>query len=352
MGRGTPVEARHPSLAEQPLGDAEIDGQSDHVGDHQGDRAAGDLRVAAREAQDQRQGQAEGGREHDAQADAHDQAEGDLRVAQPGQGDDSHDASAGQAEKQPGGRFAQDAADQLGKGAGLVVEHEQGERDGLDGDAFAEREDHGHEEGQGHDVLQQPLKHVGQNRRENAAGNIAEEPGEAAGESFPGRNLLGGGDVNADELEQVVLLLGPFEVVDPFGEQLDIDDADHPVAVHDGESEEFVLEKQVAGGADVGRGVDRDDFGHHDLADSGIGRAEQQAARGDDAFEVVPLVGDVEIDDAALRLLNAEIGERFGHSAVGPQAAEVEPHVLGDGLVEDVVSDRSRHAVGGMSGEW
>jgi hypothetical protein len=45
-----------------------------------------------------------------------------------------------------------------------------------------------------------------------------------------------------------------------------------------------------------------------------------------------------------LRLLNSQIGERFGNSLSRLHPAEIEPHVAGDRVIENIFVHSSRHA--------
>ena len=70
---------------------------------------------------------------------------------------------------------------------------------------------------------EQMLEAAGDERREQPAGDVAEQPRKAIAERDPRRSLRGA--VDADQLEDVVV--GPLREVDHFiREQADVDDAD------------------------------------------------------------------------------------------------------------------------------
>ena len=145
----------------------------------------------------------------------------------------------------------------------------------------------------------------------DAAGDVAEEPGKAAGEAGQRRGLLGGREVHAHQLEQVFLLLGPLQVVDAFGKNSTSTMPTIRSLCSTGKARNLCVRNSSQTSRMRRRRWDGDDARHHDLADLPLRRAEQQPAGRHDAHQAVLVVHDVEIDDPALRLLHAEVGERL-----------------------------------------
>src|SRR6266849_3789849 len=80
---------------------------------------------------------------------------------------------------------------------------------------------------------------MGQERRDDAAREIAKQPGKSVTESQQGPRLLGFGHMNADELEQLIDSLRPFEVSQLLGVEVHIHQTDDPpLVVHDRKSQE------------------------------------------------------------------------------------------------------------------
>src|SRR6266542_606595 len=107
--------------------------------------------------------------------------------------------------------------------------------------------------------------------------------------------------MDADELEQVVGPIHISELAEFLRIQLDIDDAQQASGlIDDGESEKAVLDKELAG-VENGRLRRQGDYlTEHDVGERSLRRTEEQAARRHDALQMVILVNDVKVDDAAL----------------------------------------------------
>src|SRR5262249_15637700 len=134
---------------------------------------------------------------------------------------------------------------------------------------------------------------------QDATADVGQQPREALAEGHERAALLGPGQVDADQLEQVVAALAAVDVGQLFGVEVHVHQTqDTALLVHHREGEQLVQDEELARLQDGGGPGDGDDLAHHDFSDRRLGRAEQQATGGHDTPEPAVVVGDVEVDDA------------------------------------------------------
>ena len=168
----------------------------------------------------------------------------------------------------------------------LTLQNSQGQAHRLDAHALGQGEDDGNEQGEGHGPLQFSFEHTGKERRQDAAGDIAQQPRESAAEGDQRRGLLRFGQMHADELKEDVVALAPVEFAQFGRVQLHVHHADDvPVLVHDRERQEPVQGEEFASLQHRRLSADGDDFPHHDVGHLLVQRIEQQPTGRDDSLQ-------------------------------------------------------------------
>jgi hypothetical protein len=108
-------------------------------------------------------------------------------------------------------------------------------------------------------------------------------------------------DVNADGLEELVVVAASAQFHDLVGEDADIDDAQQTLLpVDHGDGEELVEDEALARLEQGGSLGKREDPRHHHLADPALQRFGEETPGGNDAGEPALAVDDIEIEDALL----------------------------------------------------
>jgi hypothetical protein len=120
---------------------------------------------------------------------------------QPHQGDRADRQPARRPQQQAGCGFRAELFKNRLHRRLLSAQHLQGQRHRLNADAFRERQHHRDEQGQCDCFLQFRLENARQQCRKDSPANVGQQPGEPAAKGGPGRQLLGIGEVYADQLE-------------------------------------------------------------------------------------------------------------------------------------------------------
>jgi hypothetical protein len=107
-------------------------------------------------------------------------------------------------------------------------------------------QDDRNEEGQRHDPVQFVLKHTGKECGQNPRCDVTPKPGKSMAKSGQPGTVPGLGDVDADQLEEIVADIGVAELTDLVRIQLHVHDAEQTTfVVHDWKGQKAVLGSTV-----------------------------------------------------------------------------------------------------------
>src|SRR5262249_35357238 len=140
------------------------------------------------------------------------------------------------------------------------------------------------------------FKEAGKKAGQQAAGDVAQEPGESLDESADRRHLTTD-QVHADDLEDIVGMLLSFQVVEFAGIEIDIDQTDELAGgIDDRKGQEAMQDEELASLQNSGIVGQLDDIFHHQVFERRLRIGKNQAADGHYADQAVTLVSDVEVD--------------------------------------------------------
>ena len=263
--------------AEKARAEAEVEHQRRDIGERQHHRTGRDFWI--------RLGRVQQRRERDADQARHDHRRGDRRgdrarhdrLAAPHQHDTAHHRAARQAEQRRRAQLLPQRGHQPLQHKRPIRQALHRQRHRLHAHAFAERQHDRDEQRQHDDLRQQVLEAARDERREQPAGDVGEQPRKTILERRPRRSLRGA--VHADQLEDVVV--GPAREVDHLvREQADVHDAEQPAAAVDHREREQPAGREVLA-RDQHRGPirDRHDVLHHHVRDHVFRLCAEQPAR-------------------------------------------------------------------------
>src|SRR5438105_53390 len=148
-----------------------------------------------------------------------------------------------------------------------------GDTHGLHADALVQSENHSEKECDHDTAGERSLKRTSQQRAHGAAEDGGEKPWEPVAKDTPGRCAAQLRETNAERLEYLISLSsdwrrsGLLALQHLGGEQANIDNADNvAVGIDNREGEEFVENEELARVENGSRYGNRDDAGHHQLA--------------------------------------------------------------------------------------